>query len=129
MTGAGLVLVCLGGALGSGLRYAIGVAALRWLGADFPFGTLTVNLVGSFLIGFVQEAATRHVVAEPARLFLSVGVMGGLTTYSAFSYETVRLMQAGAWTRAWVNLAVTTVLCLAVCILGMAAARATFAVR
>jgi CrcB protein len=129
MTIAGLLLVCLGGAIGSGLRYVIGVVALRGLGADFPFGTLTVNLLGSFLIGFVQEAATRHVVTESARLFMSVGVMGGLTTYSAFSYETVRLMQAGSWTRAGVNLAVTTVLCLALCVLGMAAARAAFSAR
>ena len=124
-----LLLVCLGGAIGSGLRYAIGVLAIRWLGADFPFGTLIVNLVGSFLIGFVQEGAMRNVVTEHARLFLTAGVMGGLTTYSAFSYETVRLMQSGAWTRAWMNLVVTTALCLGLCLLGMAAARGTFAVR
>lgn len=129
MSLARLLLVCLGGAVGSGLRYVIGVLAVRWLGADFPFGTLIVNLVGSFLIGFVQEGAMRNVVTEHARLFLTVGVMGGLTTYSAFSYETVQLMQTGAWTRAWVNLVVTTALCLALCLLGMAAARGAFAVR
>ena len=124
-----LLLVCLGGAVGSGLRYTIGVLAVRWLGTDFPFGTLAVNLAGSFLIGFVQEAATRNVVTEHARLFLTVGVMGGLTTYSAFSYETVRLMQTGAWTRAWVNLVVTTTVCLTLCVLGMAAARASVTFR
>jgi CrcB protein len=122
--GPGLLLVCLGGALGSGLRYLVGVCAARWLGTDFPFGTLAVNLAGSFAIGFVQDVATRGLVSENARLFLTVGVLGGLTTYSAFSYETVRLMQAGAWTRAWLNLAATTALALALCVAGMAAARA-----
>jgi CrcB protein len=127
---ARLALVCLGGAFGSGLRYVVGVLAIRWLGADFPFGTLIVNLSGSFLIGFVQEAATRSVLlSESARLFLAVGVMGGLTTYSAFSYETVRLMQTGAWTRAWVNLVVTTAACLGLCVAGMATARGVFALR
>ena len=118
-----LALVCLGGAVGSGLRYVVSSLALRALGPDFPFGTLAVNLVGSFAIGFVQEAATRSAISEDARLLLSVGVLGGLTTYSAFSYESVRLLQIGAWTRAAVNVVGTTVLCLGLAVLGMAAAR------
>jgi CrcB protein len=126
---ARVLFVCLGGAVGTGLRYGVGWLAIRWLGADFPFGTLLVNLVGSFAIGFVQEAAMRGLVTEDARLFLTVGVMGGLTTYSAFSYESVRLMQEGAWTRAWLNVIGTTSLCLTLCILGMAAARAALPAR
>ena len=118
-----LALVCLGGAVGSGLRNVVSSLALRALGPDFPFGTLAVNLVGSFAIGFVQEAATRSAISEDARLLLSVGVLGGLTTYSAFSYESVRLLQIGAWTRAAVNVVGTTVLCLGLAVLGMAAAR------
>src|SRR6185503_14494111 len=92
-----LVLVCAGGAFGSGVRYLVAVGAVRWLGTEFPYGTLAVNLVGSFLIGLVQELAASRALSEESRLLLSTGVMGGLTTYSAFSYETVRLAQAGAW--------------------------------
>ena len=57
------------------------------------------------------------------RLFLTVGIMGGLTTYSSFSYETVRLMQTGAWSQAWINVLATTALCLTVCVLGVMAGR------
>jgi CrcB protein len=118
------LLVCLGGAIGTGLRYLTGGLAARWLGADFPYGTLLVNVVGSFLIGFIQQvSATTSIIPESARLFLTVGVMGGLTTYSAFSYETVRLMERGAWGQAWINVLATTALCLTVCFLGMAAGR------
>ena len=125
-----VVLVALGGAAGSALRYLTTVAAVRWFGADFPFGTLAVNLVGSFCIGLVQELATDALVLSPdARLLLSTGVMGGLTTYSAFSYETVRLFQVGAWHSAGINFAVTTVLCFALCVLGMATGRLLLSLR
>jgi fluoride exporter len=124
------LLVCLGGAIGTGLRYLTGGLAIRWLGADFPYGTLVVNVVGSFLIGFIQQvSATSSIIPEPARLFLTVGIMGGLTTYSAFSYETVRLMQHGAWGQAWINVLATTALCLTVCLVGMATGRLIVDVR
>jgi fluoride exporter len=124
------LLVCLGGAIGTGLRYLTGGLAARWLGADFPYGTLLVNVVGSFLIGFIQHvSATTSIIPESARLFLTVGVMGGLTTYSAFSYETVRLMERGAWGQAWINVLATTALCLTLCVLGMATGRLIVAGR
>ena len=119
-----VLLVCLGGALGSGLRYLVALAALRWLGPDFPYGTLAVNLVGAFAIGLVQEvAAETLVIPEELRLFLTVGVLGGLTTYSSFTFETVRLAETGAWWAAALNVAVTTAACLALCLLGLAAGR------
>ena len=118
-----LVLVCFGGAVGSGMRYLVAVGAARWLGADFPWGTLVVNLVGAFLIGLVQYLAGAHVLSEEGRLLLSTGVMGGLTTYSAFSYETVRLAQLGDWRAASLNVVVTTILCLALCVAGTALGR------
>jgi CrcB protein len=125
-----LVLVCLGGAIGSGLRYLTGSLAARWLGADFPHGTLIVNVAGSFLIGFIHQlAATTSLIPESTRLFLTVGVMGGLTTYSAFSYETVRLLEIGARGQAWINILATTALCLTVCFLGIAAGRLIGGVR
>jgi fluoride exporter len=119
-----LVLVALGGALGSVLRYLVANAALVWMGPTFPWGTLAVNLVGSFLIGLVQSLAVESLaISEEARLFLATGVMGGLTTYSAFSYETVRLAETGAWPQAWANVLVTTAACLALCLLGLTTGR------
>jgi CrcB protein len=117
-----LALVCVGGAVGTGVRYLTSLLALHWLGAAFPYGTLAVNLAGAFLVGLVQQLAA-GLIPEPARLFLVVGVMGGMTTYSAFAYETVRLMTLAEWGKAWANLAVTTILCLALCWLGIAAGR------
>lgn len=119
-----VLLVAAGGALGSALRYLVATTAVVWLGPTFPWGTLAVNLGGSFLIGLVQAvAAERLVLSEEARLFLTTGVMGGFTTYSAFSYETVGLMERGAWGPAWLNVALTTAACLAVCYLGMLTGR------
>ena len=124
MTLERVLLVALGGALGGAVRYAASVAAVAWLGVGFPWGTLAVNLAGSFLIGLVQQfAVDSSLVPENARLFLTTGIMGGLTTYSAFSYETARLMEANAWATAWLYVVLTTALCLALCFLGIAAGR------
>jgi CrcB protein len=117
-----LLLISLGGAIGTGARYLVGLWAVQWLGMGFPYGTLLVNLAGAFLIGLIQQLAA-SVIPEPTRLFLVVGVMGGMTTYSAFTYETVRLMALGAWGKAWVNVVVTTGLCLVLCWLGLATGR------
>ena len=115
------LLICLGGAVGTALRYLTSGVAARWLGADFPYGTFIVNIVGSFLIGVIQQVGTTSLlISDTTRLFLAVGVMGGMTTYSSFSYETVRLAQSGAWAQAWLNVLVTTAICLGLCFLGIA---------
>ena len=89
-----------------------------------------MNVGGSFLIGLIQEVATTSpLIGESTRLFLTVGIMGGLTTYSSFSYETIRLMQIGAWGQAWINVLATTALCLTVCVLGAAVGRLVVGVR
>jgi fluoride exporter len=120
----GLLLVALGGAVGSVLRYLATVLAVRWLGVDFPWGTLAVNLVGSFAIGLVNELGADALTLSPqARLFLATGVLGGLTTYSAFSYETARLVEAQAWWTAWLYVVATTAACVGLCMLGIATAR------
>ena len=125
-----LGLVALGGALGSVLRYLVANAAMAWAGPAFPWGTLAVNLVGSFLIGLVQSLAVESLsISEEARLFLATGVMGGLTTYSAFSYETVRLAETGAWPQAWANILITTAACLTLCLLGLTTGRVLIAPR
>jgi CrcB protein len=119
------LLITLGGAIGTLLRYVISLIAARWLGTDFPYGTLIVNLSGAFIIGVVQHLGTEPILVIPdnTRLFLTTGMMGGLTTYSTFSYETVRLMESGLWTEAWINITVTTVICLILCFLGMSVGR------
>jgi CrcB protein len=117
-------LVCLGGALGSGARYLMSTAALRLLGPAFPWGTLTVNLLGSFLIVLIMHLGlTTTLVAPELRLFLTTGIMGGLTTYSTFSYETLRYVQDGAPFMAVLNVLVTLVGCFLASVLGLLVGR------
>jgi len=119
-----LLLICLGGAVGTGARYLIGGLAARWLGPEFPYGTLIINVLGSFLIGFIQQVGlTTLAIPETTRLVLTIGVMGGLTTYSSFSYETIRLIENGSWLGAAANIVLTTGLCLVVCVLGLGLGR------
>ncbi|HEY5724537.1 MAG TPA: CrcB family protein, partial [Methylomirabilota bacterium] len=90
----------------------------------FPYGTLLVNVIGSFLIGLVQELAVgAAVVPENVRVVLAVGVLGGFTTYSAFAHESLRLAAAGSWSAAVLYVGLTTALCFAACLLGIGAAR------
>jgi CrcB protein len=118
------LLISLGGAIGTLARYLTAVAAARMFGVDFPWGTLCVNLFGAFAIGFVQTLSLDALlISDDARLFLSTGIMGGLTTYSAFSYESVRLAEIGAWPHAVFYVVITTVACLGLCYLGMGAGR------
>lgn len=119
-----LAWVCLGSALGGGARYLISLGALRWLGAGFPYGTLAVNVLGSFLTGFVMQLALTTTWLSPeARLFLTTGVMGGLTTYSAFNYETLRLGVDGSWMLAVINLVAMLATCLVAGVLGLLLSR------
>jgi CrcB protein len=86
-----VLLVALGGAAGSVARFGLGVAAARWLGVAFPWGTLTVNIVGGLAMGLMAaRIAPEH---ENLRLLIGTGLLGGFTTFSAFSLETVRLME------------------------------------
>lgn len=105
--------VCLGGALGSGLRYLISLGLPLLLGKGFPYATLTVNLLGSFLMGILMALALHsHWLSPEWRLTLTTGLMGGLTTYSTFNYETLELFQRGAWALAGLNILLTLGLCL-----------------
>jgi CrcB protein len=125
-----LLLVAVGGGIGSAARYLVSLLAVSWFGSEFPYGTLIVNLAGAFVIGLVQELGTEAVLLpDHLRLFVTTGVMGGLTTYSTFSYETVRLIEANAWHQAWVNIVVTTVISLTLCFLGIAVGRLLLTLR
>lgn len=89
-------LVFIGSGIGGMARHGVGVLALKWFGRGFPFGTLAINIVGSFLIGIVAEYwAIKSGLPQPARLFLTTGVIGGFTTFSAFSLETMLLWERG----------------------------------
>lgn len=124
------LLVALGGALGTLARYLTALAAARLLGVEFPWGTLIVNLVGSFIIGLVQYLGLQALaIPEDVRLFLTTGVMGGLTTYSAFSWESVALAETGAWPQALLYVGVTTVACLGLCYLGIGTGRLIIGLR
>jgi CrcB protein len=90
-----LLLVMLGGAIGAGLRHLAGGVALARLGPGFPWGTLFVNLAGGLLIGLLAGWFVRAGANEPLRLFLAVGVLGGFTTFSAFSLETFLMVERG----------------------------------
>ena len=106
-------LVCLGGALGTGARYLLGGWAQRALGTAFPYGTLIINALGSFLIVIIMYlGAERGVISPGLRVVLTTGIMGGFTTYSTFNYETIRLFQDGALGIGLLNVAATVLVCL-----------------
>ncbi len=121
-----VLLVALGGGLGSALRFLGGDAAQRFLpAAAIPAGTLAVNVVGSLLIGLIGGYAEgRSAVTPEARLFLLTGLLGGFTTFSAFAWETLGLGLQGAWWRALLNVAVQLVLGLGAAAAGYFAGRA-----
>ncbi len=115
-----ILLVALGGALGSVARYGVGLAAARWLGLSFPWGTLAVNVIGGLAIGVL--AARVGPEQESVRLLLGVGLLGGFTTFSAFSLETVRLMQQ-APAHAALYVAASLILSVGACWVGLALGR------
>ena len=88
-----ILLVAIGGALGSLARYGVGLAAARWLGLAFPWGTLVVNVAGGLAMGVLFARVGPE--QEGLRLLVGVGVLGGFTTFSTFSLETVRLLEHG----------------------------------
>lgn len=109
-----LLLVCLGGSLGTGARYLLGGWAARTFGPAFPFGTLIINSLGSFLIMLIMGLSLeKDLIPADARLFLTTGMMGGFTTYSTFNYETIRLFADGSRGFALLYLGGTVFGCLA----------------
>jgi CrcB protein len=91
------LLVLVGGAVGSVARYGTGVLAGRWLGPDYPYGTLAVNLIGGFLMGLLVGMLARTGGSEHTRVLIGVGVLGGFTTFSAFSLDAVTMIERGQW--------------------------------
>jgi fluoride exporter len=122
-----LLLVSVGGALGSAARYLTGLGMQSLFGTAFPVGTLTVNAIGSFLICAVMHVGlVANVISPNLRLFLTTGIMGGFTTYSAFDYETYRYTQQGAHGWAALYVGATLVVCFAAGAAGDLAAKLLF---
>ena len=121
---ARFLLICAGGALGTGARYLLSLWVTSKAGEGFPFGTLAVNVLGSFAMGFLAQYAAAHDMSDTTKLALTTGVLGGFTTYSAFNQETLRYLQLGAWGPGLANLGATVLACLAAGVGGMAAAKA-----
>jgi len=116
---ARFLLICLGGAVGTGARYLFSTAVTRAFG-NFPFGTLGVNVIGSFLASIMMVLALEKAALSPdLRLIIVTGVLGGFTTYSSFNYETLHLAQSGAVALAVLNIVVTVVVCLCAGIAGI----------
>jgi fluoride exporter len=107
--------VTVGSALGGLLRYAITRMTLT-MSAGFPYGTIFINVVGSFVIGYfgtLTLQSGRYAASDNLRLFVMVGLCGGFTTFSSFSLQTFDLLRSGAWVRALANVVLSVILCLA----------------
>jgi len=115
-----LLYIGAAGALGSIARYLVSSLAVTWWGTSFGFGTLIVNVVGSFLVGLIMQIGLgTDLISPTTRLVLTVGILGGFTTYSSFNYETVSYFQEGELAKAFMNVCVMLLLCFLAGILGV----------
>ena len=116
--------ISLGAIVGANLRYWMSRYAARVLGPVFPYGTLSINVLGSFVLGFFLVWTTERVMVDPRwRLLIAVGFCGGYTTFSSYAYETMAFFEQGQWTLMAANFVANNLLaCLAV-LAGMALAR------
>jgi CrcB protein len=118
------LFVVLGGAAGTAARFLLGVSVQAAFGPTFPVGTLTVNLVGSFLVSmFMYLGVDKGLISTQTRVVLCTGVLGGFTTYSSFNFETMRLAQAGSLGLAFLNVGLTVFGCLVAGALGLLTGR------
>ncbi|TCK04655.1 fluoride efflux transporter CrcB [Phorcysia thermohydrogeniphila] len=122
-----LLFIGLGGFFGAISRFLISGFVQKLLGTTFPFGTLSVNVIGSFLIGFLVMLF-ENMLSPEWKAFFITGFLGALTTFSTFSLETVVLLQEGLYERALLNVALNVLTCLIATVCGMALFKAIFKV-
>lgn len=120
----GLILIFMGGGLGSVLRYLMAIGVGKKLGEVFPYGTLAVNVLGCFLAGFIiQTFTTKYQITPDLRGFLIAGFLGGFTTFSAFTIDTYRLIDTGFTASAVMYVVLSVVLTIGACLAGVYGAR------
>ena len=114
-----ILVIGIGGFFGAISRFVISKQMALLLGDAFPYGTLLVNALGSFMLGFLSRYLLAHfIVSELVRVSLLVGFLGAFTTFSTFSYESIILMQEGDFLKAGINILSNVVLCLTLCFVG-----------
>lgn len=113
-----ILFVALGGSIGAILRYLISIFMIQVFGSSFPFGTLLVNVLGSFLMGIVYALGQLSHLSPEIKSLVGVGLLGALTTFSTFSNETLLLMQQGLWFKSMLNVLLNVSLCLFMVYLG-----------
>jgi CrcB protein len=119
-----ILLVFVGGGLGAAARYMLQGAVYRVTGAGFPYGTLIVNILGCFVIGLLMSSMEERFMAAPSlRVFLTVGILGGFTTFSSFSYESMMLLREGDIIAGGLNIVLSVVICLGATWLGLGLGR------
>jgi CrcB protein len=119
-----VLVICLGAIVGANARYFISRLAAQVLGPVFPYGTLFINVVGSFIVGFFVVWTSERVLADPRwRLLVVVGFCGSLTTFSSYAFESMSFFERGQWLLMLTNIFGNNLLCLAGALGGMAVAR------
>jgi CrcB protein len=118
------LLVFAGGGLGAAARYWLSAVVYRWLPSDFPYGNLLVNVSGCFIIGLLASALEERFIVDPSlRVFLTIGILGGFTTFSSFSYEAISLLRDASYLPALWYVVGTVAGCLAATIAGLMVGR------
>ncbi|QIR14692.1 fluoride efflux transporter CrcB [Shewanella aestuarii] len=113
-----ILFVALGGSIGAVLRYLISLFMIQVFGSSFPFGTLMVNVLGSFLMGMVYALGQLSHLSPELKSMIGVGLLGALTTFSTFSNDTLLLMQQGLWFKSILNVLLNVILCIFMVYLG-----------
>ncbi|MBP6519446.1 fluoride efflux transporter CrcB [Shewanella sp.] len=113
-----ILLVAFGGSIGAVLRYLISIFMIQVFGSSFPFGTLLVNVIGSFFMGVIYALGQMSHISPELKALIGIGLLGALTTFSTFSNETLLLMQEGDWLKAILNVVLNLSLCLFMVYLG-----------